>query len=271
MDTQGWYEVIGFAPGTYQISESGRWNMFLLVGEERALSLDGGIGVGSVRRLCESITDLPVEHVLTHTHWDHVGAVHEWESVGVHPNGKDKLANDYTAGCQDFVATWEGKPFPEGFEPETFTIPPGKFGWAVQEGDTIDLGDRKIHVYDTPGHSPCSISLYDEKERVLISGDLVKPGQPLFIQVPTAVLSQYGPSMRRLQKIAEDNDARFVCSGHTNPCEDISIIGRMAQFVEDVAAGAHDPPAKVEAGKWGVVDEYVSGDMKIWTNDNARK
>ena len=107
MDTQGWYEVIEFAPDTYQISEAGRWNMFLLVGEEKALSLDGGIGVGSVRRLCESITDLPVEHVLTHTHWDHVGAAHEWESVGVHPGGKDKLANDYTAGCRDFVETWE--------------------------------------------------------------------------------------------------------------------------------------------------------------------
>ena len=85
MDTQDWYEVIEFAPGAYQISEAGRWNMFLLVGEEKALSLDGGIGVGGVRRLCESITDLPVEHVLTHTHWDHVGAVHEWESVGVQP------------------------------------------------------------------------------------------------------------------------------------------------------------------------------------------
>ncbi len=271
MDTQGWYDVIEFAPDTWQLGEAGRWNMFLLVGGEKALSLDGGIGVGSVRRLCESITDLPVEHVLTHTHWDHVGAVHEWESVGVHPNGEDKLANDYTAGCRDFVQTWDGKPFPEGFDPDTFTIPPGKFGWAVQEGDVIDLGGRRIHVYDTPGHSPCSISLYDERERVLITGDLVKPGQPLFIQVPTAVLSQYGPSMRRLQRIAEDNDARFVCSGHTDPCEDISIIGRMAQFVEDVAAGAHEPPEKIEAGKWGVVDEYVSGDMKIWTNDNARK
>lgn len=77
--------------------------------------------------------------------------------------------------------------------------------------------------------------------------------------------------MRRLQKITEDNDARFVCSGHTDPCEDIAVIGRMAQFVEEVAGGKHEPPARVEAGKWGVVDEYVSGDMKIWTNDNARK
>ena len=141
----------------------------------------------------------------------------------------------------------------------------------MSEGDTIDLGGRKIQVYDTPGHSPCSISLFDEKERALISGDLVKPGQPLFIQVPTAVLSEYGPSMRRLEKIAEENDAKFVCSGHTDPCEDIAIIGRMAQFVEEVAAGEHDPPSKIEAGKWGVVDEYVADGFKVWTNDNARR
>ncbi len=271
MDAQGWYDVIEFAPGTYQITEAGRWNMFLLLGEERALSLDGGIGVGSVRRLCESLTTLPIDHVLTHTHWDHVGTAHEWDAVGVHPNGREKLANDYGAGCRDFVNTWRGRPFPEGFDPDAFTIPPGKFGWAVQEGDVIDLGGRRIRIYDTPGHSPCSISLYDEKERVLISGDLVKPGQPLFIQVPTAVLSEYGPSLRKLEKVARDNDAKFVCSGHTDPCEDIPVIGRMARFVEEVAEGRHEPPARVEAGKWGVVDEYAADGFRVWTNENARK
>ncbi len=271
MDTQGWYDAVEFAPGTYQFTEAGRWMMFLFIGEEKALSLDGGIGVGSVRRLCESITPLPLEHVLTHTHWDHVGAAHEWEAVGAHPNARDRLANDYTPGCRDFVQTWRGRPFPAGFDPKTFTIPPAKLGREVQEGDVIDLGGRKLHVYDTPGHSPCSISLFDERERVLVSGDLVKPAQPLFIQVPTAVLSEYGPSLRKLERIAREGSARFVCSGHTDPCTDISVIGRMAQFVEEVAAGAHEPPARVEAGKWGVVDEYTSGDVTVWTNEGARQ
>ncbi len=271
MDTQSWYDVQEFAPDTYQLSEAGRWNMFLFVGEEKALSLDGGIGVGSVRKLCESITDLPIDHVLTHTHWDHVGAIHEWESVGVHPNGAGKLAGDYSAGCRDFVSTWKGKPFPQGFDPDSFTIPPGKFGWAVQEGDVIDLGGRTLRVWDTPGHSPCSISLFDDKERVLVTGDLVKPGQSLFIQVPTAVLSDYGPSLRKLQRIAEDFDPKWICSGHTPPYNDPSIIGEMAAFVEEIQAGAHDPPKKVEAGKWGVVDEYEAPRFKVWIQDHARK
>lgn len=271
MDTQNWYDVQEFAPNTYMFTEASRWNIFLFIGGEKALVLDGGIGVGSVRRLCESITDLPIEHVLTHTHWDHVGAMHEWDTVGVHPNGKTQLANDYSAGCRDFVENWKGKPFPEGFDPAAFTIPPGKFGREVKEGDVIDLGGRTLRVWDTPGHSPCSISLYDDKERVLITGDLVRSGEVLFIQVPTAVFSQYGPSLRVLEKIAEENEAKWVCSGHTGPHPDRSVIGQMATVVEDIWAGKHEPPKKVEAGKWGVIDEYVVSGVKVWTNDNARK
>ncbi|MBT3821135.1 MAG: MBL fold metallo-hydrolase, partial [Nitrospinaceae bacterium] len=205
------------------------------------------------------------------THWDHVGAMHEWDAIGVHPNGKAQLANDYSAGCKDFVENWKGKPFPEGFDPGSFTIPPGNFGWEVKEGDVIDLGGRTLRVWDTPGHSPCSISLYDDKEGVLVTGDLVRSGEVLFIQVPTAVFSEYGPSLRTLEKIAEENEAKWVCSGHTGPHSDRSIIGQMAGVVEDIWAGKHEPPKKVEAGKWGVIDEYDVSGVKVWTNDNARK
>ena len=273
MDTQGWYEVIEFAPDTYQIwAEAGRWNMFLLVGGEKALSLDGGIGVGSVSGALR-VDNRSSGGARPHPHALGPRGRRARVGVGGRPPEREGGARErlHARAAGISCRRGAGNPSPRGSTPRPSPYPPESSAGRCQEGDVIDLGGRKIHVYDTPGHSPCSISLYDERERVLITGDLVKPGQPLFIQVPTAVLSQYGPSMRRLQRIAEDNDARFVCSGHTDPCEDISIIGRMAQFVEEVAAGRHEPPAKVEAGKWGVVDEYVSGDMKIWTNDNARK
>ncbi|MBT3350440.1 MAG: hypothetical protein HN400_04050, partial [Nitrospinaceae bacterium] len=47
MDTQNWYDVQEFAPNTYMFTEASRWNIFLFIGEEKALVLDGGIGVGS--------------------------------------------------------------------------------------------------------------------------------------------------------------------------------------------------------------------------------
>ncbi|MBI1342951.1 MAG: MBL fold metallo-hydrolase [Terrimonas sp.] len=43
----------------------------------------------------------------------------------------------------------------------------------VREGDIIRLGQDALKVLFTPGHSPGSISLYDEKEGFLISGDVL--------------------------------------------------------------------------------------------------
>ena len=42
----------------------------------------------------------------------------------------------------------------------------------VGEGDTIDLGDGMVWtVYETPGHSPCHLSLLNETEGTLVIGD----------------------------------------------------------------------------------------------------
>ncbi|MBI2176945.1 MAG: MBL fold metallo-hydrolase [Candidatus Tectomicrobia bacterium] len=201
MDTQGWYTVTEFAPGSYQIVEGGRYHMFLFLGRDRAVAMDGGVGVGNLRKLHESITDLPIDFILTHTHWDHLGGAHQWAKLGVHPKGKDQLAKDHAARAQGWAKQW-GKPFPAGFDPASFTIRPSTFGWTLQEGGTFDLGGRRFRVFDTPGHSPDSISLLDEREGVLVTGDLVKPLDCLYLQVPTAILPDYAPSLRKLEKIA---------------------------------------------------------------------
>ncbi len=272
MSPEDWFRVEEIAPGTSQITEGGRWKMFLFIGDKKALLVDGGMGIGNLRALCESLTALPLKHILTHTHWDHVGSAHLWDSVGVHPNGKDNLAKDYSEGCQNLVNNWgDGLPFPPDFVPGEYTIPPAVFGWEIKEGDTIDLGGRKLSVWDTPGHSPCSISLLDDKEGVLITGDLVKPLQPLYLQVPTAVLSDYGPSLRKLEQVAAESEVKWVCSGHTDAFPDASIIGEMAVFIEELEAGKHDPPRKMKGGRWGDIDVYQSTRFSVWINDNARK
>ena len=41
--------------------------------------------------------------------------------------------------------------------------------------------------------------------------------------------------------------------------------------MEDLEAGKYDPPAKVDGGAWGEVDEYVFPRAKVWIQDHARK
>jgi len=44
----------------------------------------------------------------------------------------------------------------------------------LKDGETIKLGDRSFRVVHTPGHTPGSICLYDERNRTLITGDSIQ-------------------------------------------------------------------------------------------------
>ena len=49
--------------------------MQLLLGDTRAAIIDTGMGVtGNVRKVAETVTDLPIDCFLTHMHPDHAGA-----------------------------------------------------------------------------------------------------------------------------------------------------------------------------------------------------
>jgi len=50
----------------------------------------------------------------------------------------------------------------------------GNVDLRLKDGETIKLGDRLFRVVHTPGHSSGSICLYDEKNRMLITGDSVQ-------------------------------------------------------------------------------------------------
>ncbi len=51
-------------------------------------------------------------------------------------------------------------------------MPDISFDFFLQEGELV-LGDERLQVLHTPGHSPGAISLFWEENKVLFSGDLV--------------------------------------------------------------------------------------------------
>ena len=63
-----------FSKGIFEIDEFDCASIFVIVGEERALVLDTGTGIGDLRRVIENrITAKPYDVVLTHNHVDHAG------------------------------------------------------------------------------------------------------------------------------------------------------------------------------------------------------
>ena len=71
LDEKTW--IISFMDGTEYI--------YLLEGDEMAMLIDTGYGIGHLRDYVEKLTDKPVVVVNTHFHPDHAAGNDEWEEV----------------------------------------------------------------------------------------------------------------------------------------------------------------------------------------------
>ncbi len=161
--------------------------VYLSMGET-GMIIDGGTGPTTeiIARQIESLNIDPEKIkyiVLTHTHADHVGAVPRlrrlWPHVKVLASPiackflkrdtfvkeflpADRMIGNILVGKGDILER------PKKLDQYHFEADA-----VVESGDEIDLGDGIVwRVFDTPGHSPCHICLFEEEEGNLAMGDM---------------------------------------------------------------------------------------------------
>jgi glyoxylase-like metal-dependent hydrolase (beta-lactamase superfamily II) len=150
-------------------------------------------------RILEAAGDLDVHYiVLTHAHFDHVGAVKEVKDatgaeVALHEDDVEVYAS-----VRDQAAIW-------GFNLDDLPSP----DVLLKEGDEILFGSLSFTVIHTPGHSPGSICLYGEG--VLITGDTLFAGSVGRTDFPGGSLSLLRESFRRIMTLP---DSVPVLSAH---------------------------------------------------------
>lgn len=203
-----WFEVSRHPDGVTVIAEPGHYEdvrSFLIEGSNLAIVFDTGMGVGDFRGLVASLTSLPLLVVQSHAHFDHIGASAEFDDVVVHESEADSLRAGYP---NQRFRTWFAPeylneiPLPEAFDPESAEIAGKEPTGFLQHGDRIDLGDREIEVYHTPGHSPGGISLFDPVAKALFPGDAIYLG-PMFAFRDDSDPVAYRESLRLLAELAE--------------------------------------------------------------------
>lgn len=153
--------------GTWFINfMNGSQNMYLLEGEEKALLIDTGYAVGTLRAFVEKLTDKPLLVVDTHFHPDHAAGNGEFEEVMMHWNYKVDEPSVTTPGTG---------PFPVDRLPH-----PDYRKVLLREGDIIDLGGRQLEVMEAK-HAHCNSSLFflDRGERILFAGDEFEAAQTI--------------------------------------------------------------------------------------------
>jgi glyoxylase-like metal-dependent hydrolase (beta-lactamase superfamily II) len=203
--SQPWFQIYRVRPNVYALYEPYHWEetiSYLVVGTEKSLLIDTGMGIGNIRQAIETLIPArkPLEIINTHTHHDHIGD--NWQFSGAILGVRSDFASQNARGSFDEAQNelqpgmiWE-EYLPTDFNRETYRIHPYKVNTYVQEGDRIDLGDdQKLQVIATPGHSPDSISLLDEKHRLLFAGDAFYQG-PILLYRPETNLQDYLQSLK---------------------------------------------------------------------------
>jgi len=149
--------------------------------------------------------DLKIRKILlTHAHIDHILGL-QWAAdtfkipVNLHPEEKEIL--------------------------EMFPMSAARFGilassinvetQVLNEGDELDFDGEKFKIYHVPGHSPGSIVFHNEKEKFMISGDVLFEGS---IGRTDLFKGNYEQLIEGItSKLFILDDETKVFSGHGNP------------------------------------------------------
>jgi len=142
-------------------------------GSDRAIVVDPG---DEADRLIHAIDELnlSVDAILvTHTHFDHIGAVAPMARATGAPVYCPALETFVLADINSFV------PFP-GFGPfESYDADE-----TVEGGERLQLAGLDIEVLHTPGHSPGHVTYAVENQGALFSGDVLFQGSVGRVDLP---------------------------------------------------------------------------------------
>jgi glyoxylase-like metal-dependent hydrolase (beta-lactamase superfamily II) len=169
---------------------------------------------------------------ITHLHSDHCGLVSSLAKPGTKIYcGKidseiinDNMTDEYWEGLDE---TFIGYGFPRAATGRNTDIHPGRrysnehhidFTF-VKHGDIIEVGKYNLKCIMTPGHTPSHMCLYDEKEKILFSGDHIlgdiTPNICYGLKLEDP-LKAYFDSL----KLVRDLDIKHIFTAHREKVED---------------------------------------------------
>lgn len=235
-----WFEVYEVKPGIFALYEPFQWQeviSYLIVGTDKALLFDTGNGFSDIKAIVDQLTDLPLQVLNSHTHFDHIGGNHAFTSI-LSPSTPFSVKN--SQGWENDTMAQEAAPealchgLPKGVTQDNHHIKPFTIMGTVVEGDIIDLGGRKLEVLQIPGHTPDSIALLDAESGYLWTGDSFYEG-PIWLYFPETDLKLFKKSIARLAALAPKLKALFPA--HNTPKADPALLPKVQAAFDLILAG----------------------------------
>ncbi len=183
--------------------------LYIVEGDTKAVLIDNGTKIPGLDKIVASITDKPVQMVLTHAHGDHAGNSELFDAVWLHKD--DEAA--FKRMCPNFK---------------------GEIHFLA-DGDKIFLGGRVLDVWHTPGHTYGSITFVDKENHYGFSGDAFGNTNLLLFTECSTMIKTCDQTLERMQ----DNDIYFFYNGHFhgNDQETTRQIYNLKLICEDLISG----------------------------------
>lgn len=229
--SQPWFEVHEVARNVFAIYEPGQFEeviSYLIVGSDRALLFDTGLGIGDMRRVVSELTPLETMVLNSHTHYDHVGGNHQFQEIlGLDMDfSRGNAAGRSHGAVREFVSEgWIWKPLPDGFSAADYAGEPFTVTRFVGDLESIDIGGRTLEVVLSPGHAPDGLCLLDRKNRLLFVGDTFYPAS-LYAHLQGSDFEAYERTAMRLSGLVPGID--FSLPAHNEPLLESAYLTRFA-------------------------------------------
>ena len=272
------FPMVQFRKDTWEIDEFDCASMYLLIGTEKAMLIDCGMGIGDLRGAVEMLTDKPLIVVLSHGHIDHTGNVRQFEEAWIHPADADMpMPDTLERRRMDIMHIARRQKSCIGAPYTMFHLYPYDLQTDLREpaanekkpvlhelhdGMEFDLGGgRIVTAYACPGHTAGEMVFLDRQTRSLIVGDALN----FNLGVGAVPLETTLRAMKRLRDLGDAYDGIYnghhdfralgapldrdclptviammkdALSGHMVPCEDPSFWGQDVPLTRDESAKA---------------------------------
>jgi glyoxylase-like metal-dependent hydrolase (beta-lactamase superfamily II) len=176
--------------GTFEV------NCTFLSWDDKAWIVDPGSEATRIAALLAKAGLTPEAILLTHAHFDHIGAVPElqakWPNLPVYVHPADEM-----------VLTHKLNNFPPDYPP----IPKPQ---NIRDARQL-AGQHGVAVIETPGHTPGGVCYHFPEEKILLSGDTLFAGSIGRTDLPGGDFATLKESLKKLTALPDDTT---VIPGH---------------------------------------------------------
>ena len=214
------FHVEFIKPNIWRIDDYFMSSCYLVVGQDRALVIDTGIGEGDLLALLQSLTSLPIDLAITHPHPDHMYHADRFAHFYLHQKDIQEFPQVYAKMNKaplhfKSLAKMQWRPVDMAH------------AMPIEDGTLIDLGGVQLEVVVLSGHTPHHVAYIDYTHQCVFSGDAIGSGYVVGVTYPKGrskeVYKAYLDNLNRfLSRMPKINGFTYF-GGHfiqENSCDD---------------------------------------------------